>query len=190
MGAAATDDAQRVLALAAAGGDRAALEQLLADNFDFVHAVCRRITANADDALDAAQDALIAVVRGISSYDGRSKFTTWLYRVATNASLMLLRARRRRPETVEMAAEPASSVSGPAERVAARIDVDQALAALPEEYRVVVVLREIHDLEYGEIAEVLDLPVGTVRSRLNRGRAALVSLLGNSEPGSGIGEHR
>jgi RNA polymerase sigma-70 factor (ECF subfamily) len=190
MAVTSTDDPQRALALAAAGGDRAALDRLLADNFDFVHAVCRRVTANPEDALDATQDALIAVVRGIGSYDGRSKFSTWLYRVATNAALMLLRARRRRPQTVELAVEPSAPTSGPAEQVAARLDVDAALASLPEEFRVVIVLREIEDLEYTEIAEVLDVPVGTVRSRLNRGRAALLQLLGNSEPDAGIGEHR
>ena len=91
----AGDDAS--LAAAAAAGDRRALETLLERYADRVHAICRRIVVHPEDALDATQEALIAITRGIGRFDGRSAFTTWLYRVATNAALDELRRRSRRP---------------------------------------------------------------------------------------------
>ena len=175
-----TDDNE--LAALAAGGDRRALEQLLERHADRIHALCRRVIPHREDALDATQEAMIAVARGISRFDGRAAFTTWLYRVATNAALDELRRKRRRPEPTDPALidEPARG-SALEDRVGARLDVDAALAALPEEFRVAVVLRDLCDLDYAEIAEVLDIPPGTVRSRIARGRAALLELLGNHE---------
>ena len=174
-------DPLRDTALRAAQGDRPALERLLGESFDLVYSVCHRMFQQREDALDVTQDALIAVTRGIASFDGRSRYTTWLYRVATNAALMELRKRRRRPvldgpPTID----PAAGATGPESQVMAASEAAQVLAGLPEEYRIVLVLREIEDLEYGEIAEILDVPVGTVRSRLNRARAAALQILGNS----------
>jgi RNA polymerase sigma-70 factor (ECF subfamily) len=174
------DDA--TLAAAAAAGDRRALEVLLDRHVDHVHAVCRRVLLHREDALDATQEALLAIARGISRFDGRSKFTTWMYRVATNAALDELRRRRRRPTPVEELPEPAVPPHGIEDPVDARLDVDAALARAPEEFRVAVVLRDLCDLDYAEIAEVLDIPPGTVRSRIARGRAALTELLGNRVP--------
>jgi RNA polymerase sigma-70 factor (ECF subfamily) len=178
------DDA--ALARAAARGDRRSLETLLTRHADRVHAVCRRIVAHPEDALDAAQEAMIAIARGIARFDGRSAFTTWMYRVATNAALDELRRRKRRPVAVENAgsevalAEPAVDAL-----VSDRVDVDAALAALPVEFRAAVVLRDLCDLDYAEIADVLDIPPGTVRSRIARGRALLASALGNPEAPTG-----
>jgi RNA polymerase sigma-70 factor (ECF subfamily) len=143
-----------------------------------VHAICRRVVPHPEDALDATQNALIAVARGIGRFDGRSAFTTWLYRVAMNAALDELRRRARRPipvETLPEAVTPTAATDG----VEARVDLDAALGAVPVDYRVAVVLRDLCDLDYAEIAVVLDLPVGTVRSRISRGRAALAAILGN-----------
>jgi RNA polymerase sigma-70 factor, ECF subfamily len=178
-GGEASDEA---LAAAANAGDRGALEMLLARHLDRVHAICRRVTGHPEDALDAAQEALIAVTRGLHRYDGRSLFTTWLYRVATNAALDELRRRKRRPEPAEFVEDRpvgrAGSGSAPVESaVAARLDVDAALARLSPEFRAAVVLRDLCDLDYAEIAEVLDVPVGTVRSRIARGRAAIADQL-------------
>ncbi len=193
------------LAAAAAGGDRHALELLLDRHADRVHAVCRRIVLNPEDALDATQEAMIAIARGIGRFDGRSRFTTWIYRVATNAALDELRRQRRRPMTGiadDIASDdgPAGRQSGeraaagrvsrpaasdPMEQVEARLDVDAALEAVPEEFRTAVVLRDLADLDYAEIAEALAVPVGTVKSRVNRGRAALRVALGNPEAVSG-----
>jgi len=180
----AEDDA--TLALAAAAGDRAALELLLDRHADLVHAVCRRIVGNPDDALDATQEALIAVARGISRFDGRSRLTTWLYRIATNAALDELRRRTRRPVPYETLPEAGLAAAGRAapdtDAVDARLTIDDALAQLPDEFRVAVVLRDLCDLDYAEIAAVLELPPGTVRSRISRGRTALAAVLGNPAP--------
>ena len=180
-GAGASDEA---LAAAANAGDRGALETLIARHVDRVHAICRRVTGHPEDALDATQEALIAVTRGLHRYDGRSLFTTWLYRVATNAALDELRRRKRRPEPAQLTEDrqPATGVgsaaSAPVESVvAARLDVDAALAGLSPEFRAAVVLRDLCDLDYAEIAEVLDVPIGTVRSRIARGRAAIAQQL-------------
>jgi len=177
----AEDDA--TLASAAGAGDRRALELLLDRHADRIHAVCRRVLANPEDALDATQEALIAIARGIGRFDGRSAFTTWMYRVATNAALDEGRRRSRRPTPVETLPEAPPAAETPLEtRVDARLDVDAALARLPEEFRVAVVLRDLCDLDYAEIAEALDVPPGTVRSRIARGRAALAAALGNHGP--------
>jgi len=178
-GGEASDEA---LAAAANAGDRGALEVLLARHFDRVHAICRRVTGHPEDALDATQEALIAVTRGLHRYDGRSLFTTWLYRVATNAALDELRRRKRRPEPAELVEDRplrgAAGAAAPVESaVAARLDVDAALAGLSPEFRAAVVLRDLCDLDYAEIADVLEVPIGTVRSRIARGRAAIADQL-------------
>jgi RNA polymerase sigma-70 factor (ECF subfamily) len=173
-----TDDDD--LAARAARGDRAALETLLARHVDRIHAVCRRVLGNDDDALDATQDALIAVVRGIARFDGRARFTTWLYRVATNAALDETRRRARRPIPTVVDADTLTS-RDPTSAVDARLTVDAALATLPVAARTAVVLRDLAGLEYAEIAEVLDVPIGTVRSRIARGRAAVAEHLGNPD---------
>jgi RNA polymerase sigma-70 factor (ECF subfamily) len=180
----------RLVALAA-HGDSDALEVLLERHYDRLHGICRRILGNDPDAEDATQEALIAIVRGLAGYDGRSSFSTWAYRVATNAALDELRRRRRRPapglsETPDAATSAdrftARFLAGepwidPADTVSARLDVDAALQQIPEDQRAAVVLRDLLDLDYAQIADVLSIPVGTVRSRIARGRAAIASLL-------------
>jgi RNA polymerase sigma-70 factor (ECF subfamily) len=138
--------------------------------------VCRRIVGNEADADDATQEALLAVVRGLDRFVGRSQFGTWVYRVAVNACLDELRRRRRRPAPAQPSEVP-ERVAGDAPAldtaVAARLDIDVALAALPTNYRAAVVLRDLAGLDYEEISRVLDVPIGTVRSRIARGRATL-----------------
>ena len=176
----ASGPADDALALSARAGDRDALEHLLHDHADRIHAVCRRIVGNPDDALDATQEAMIAVARGITRFDGNSRISTWIYRVATNAALDELRRQRRRPVPAEadVTSDPRSDAT-PA--VDARLDVDAALATLPEDFRVAVVLRDLCDLDYAEIADALGIPPGTVRSRIARGRALLARRLGAAE---------
>lgn len=189
------------LVTAARSGDRAALDRLLRAHQSRIHAVCRRITGNDADALDATQDALIAIVRGLPRFDGRSRFSTWAYRIATNTCLDELRRRKRRPE-LGAAEDLGGSGVGPGngaatngalatgdigDDVADRMAVDAALARLSPEFRAAVVLRDLCQLDYSEIAEVLEVPVGTVRSRIARGRGQLADLLhptngGNSTP--------
>ena len=169
------------LALAAADGDRDALEALLDRHVDRVHSLCRRLISDPDDALDATQEAMIAVTRGITRFDGRARFTTWLYRVVTNAAIDERRRRARRPRPVEVLPDTGSATHDLVAGVADRIDVDDALERLPEEFRVAVVLRDLCDVDYAQIADVLSVPPGTVRSRIARGRAELARILGNPD---------
>jgi RNA polymerase sigma-70 factor, ECF subfamily len=163
-------------------GDQNAVDSLLRQHYDTVRAVCHRIVINSDDADDATQMALIAIVRALPSFDGRSKFSTWVYRIATNAALDEVRRIRRR--AIPHSDETFSSlpVNDDSAAVDAQLAVSAALSKVPEEFRVVLVLRHIADLEYDEIAVILDIPVGTVRSRLSRGRTQLSELLGNPDP--------
>ena len=172
-------------------GDERALDELLARHYDRVYALCRRITGDDHDALDAAQDALIAIVRGLPRYDGRAAFSTWAYRVTTNACLDELRRRRRRATPTSFSdgehdpddAEPGAPAFD--ESAIDRMSIDAALAELSPEFRAAVVLRDQLGLDYAEIAEVLDLPAGTVRSRISRGRRSLATILGRNPAGAG-----
>jgi RNA polymerase sigma-70 factor (ECF subfamily) len=178
------DDA---LVRAAQAGDRAALDALLRRHHDRILSVCRRLAGNEADALDATQDALVAIVRGLPRFDGRSKFTTWSHRVASHACIDELRRRGRRPivglpEDHDGTARGSANASAGIELLPDRLAVDAALARLPEEFRVAVVLRDLCDLEYADIAEELGIPAGTVRSRIARGRSLLAALLTEGNP--------
>lgn len=181
------DDEARLVE-AARTGDRRALDRLLRLHQPQIHAVCRRITGNDADALDATQDALIAIVRGLPRFDGRSKFSTWAYRIATNACLDELRRRKRRPlvglpEHDGTTVEPADAgTPDPGEVIGDRDELDAALAQLAPDFRAAVVLRDLCQLDYAEIAEVLEIPAGTVRSRIARGRGQLADLLRGNQP--------
>jgi RNA polymerase sigma-70 factor (ECF subfamily) len=172
---------------AAQGGDRAALDALLRRHYDRIHAICRRLAGNAADADDATQEALLALVRGLPKFDGRAKFTTWLYRVTTNACLDELRRRGRRPVPTDDELGAAQPATGPAvdASVASRMEIDAALSTLTPEFRAPIVLRDLCQLDYAEIADALDVPPGTVRSRIARGRAALARHLAGNQEGNG-----
>jgi RNA polymerase sigma-70 factor (ECF subfamily) len=170
------------LVAAAQGGDRFALDQLLRRHYDRIHAVCRRIAGGTRDADDACQEALIKIVRNLPRFDGRSSFGTWAYRIATNASLDELRKRQRRPSLHAVDDEHRPETVDPdadayTERFPDRLVLDDALDRLSEDLRTAVVLRDVADLDYAEIAEVLEVPVGTVKSRISRGRSALAAEL-------------
>ena len=166
----------------------APLEQLLRDNYSMMRAVCWRILSNESDADDATQNAMMAIVKNFSSFDERSAFSTWAYRIATNAALDELRRRRRRPltllrqdngETPDIADQRSEDQFS---HIDAHDELSSALALIPEEYRVALVLRDVADLDYEEISHILDVPIGTVRSRIARGRGRLAGILGNENP--------
>ena len=143
----------------------------------FLYTVAYRLTGNSDDAQDLVQEVLLKVRKGLETYKPGS-LEGWLSRITTNTFLDETRRRRRRP--VDLLPDDADRVlpAGPAADVALAAevlpdDVQQALARLPEEYRVAVVLCDVVGLSYQEIGESLDVPVGTVRSRIHRGRALL-----------------
>jgi RNA polymerase sigma-70 factor (ECF subfamily) len=160
------DDAS--LVRLAAVGDRDALDVLLTRHLDRVHAICRRIVGNREDALDATQAALIDVARATAHVDESATFATGLHRAATNAAIEEL-ARRDRAGATPPTAGPDPEGD--------RIDADRALEGIPAELRAPVVLRDQCDLDDARIAEVLQLPRGTVRSLVARGRAAAAARL-------------
>jgi RNA polymerase sigma-70 factor (ECF subfamily) len=182
------DDA--ALVAAAKAGDRDALDRLLRNHYDRVFAVCRHLLGNHADAADAAQNAMISAVRGLARFDGNAAFGTWIYRIATNAALDELRRRSRRPLLVDQrASDGGDSLTERAVDTNAteaygtiedRMVVGPALQTIRDDYRAAVVLRDVADLDYAEIADVLGIPPGTVRSRIARGRAALAGAIGTS----------
>jgi len=151
-------------------GDSVATDALLRMHYESVRTVCHRIVVNKADAEDATQHALIS---------------TWVYRIAMNAALDEVRRIRRRPTPTDIDATFVLPVADATGAVDAQMDVAQALALLPEEYRTTLVLRHVADLDYEEIAEIQGVPVGTVRSRLARGRTQLANILGNQDTSTG-----
>ncbi len=165
-------------------GDTVALEELLRRHHSRIHAVCLRILGHRSDADDAAQNALVSIARNVGTFDGRSSFSTWAYRIATNAALDEIRRRRRRPRPMSDVDTILERLDDPRaehdhEVLENRELIERALASLPEEYRVAVVLRDVADLDYEQIATILEIPIGTVRSRIARGRAKLANSFGN-----------
>ena len=137
----------RALVAQAQAGERAALDELIRRHYDRIYAICRRIAGNDADAADATQEALMAIVRGLAKFDNRAAFSTWSYRVATNACLDELRRRKRRPTPALVDehdgwADRNVEDRGPAfdEQIAVRDEVQTALNQLPEEFRAPVVL--------------------------------------------------
>ena len=167
-------------------GEEAAFEELIKLHQKAVYAVCWRICRNEEDAMDAAQETFLAAWRGLGKFRGEAAFSTWLTRLATNASLDLLRKKKRSGQEVSLedaeegGAQPVSEEELPQEQVERqeRVEaVQQALLTLSDEHREVLVLREMRQLSYEEIADALDISVGTVRSRISRGREKLREVL-------------
>ena len=179
---------------AANGGDVAALEVLLERHHDRLRAVCARVVGSGADADDATQMALISIVKNLEKFDGRARFTTWSYRIATNAAIDELRRRQRRAAaTIDDDEAPLHLVTpgDVAEASVANVEISAALEQLPEDFRIPVILRDLAGLDYEQIGEILDLPPGTVRSRIARGRGKLADLIGpiedgNQMPGSAV----
>ncbi len=162
------------------------LDLLLREHYSMIRSICRRILLNDSDADDATQNAMIAIVRGYDSFDGRSAFSTWVYRIATNAALDERRRRNRRPlslfSTDGQQVDIADTRSDDQQMTIEATDyLTQGLAQIPEEFRVALVLRDVADLDYEEISQLLGIPIGTVRSRIARGRGRLADILGNLE---------
>ena len=165
---------------------------MLRRHHDQIHAICRRLAGNDADGQDATQEALIAIVRGLPRFHGKAKFSTWAYRVATNAALDELRRRSRRPIPTLAEADDRRAGAPTADdpdAVAVRLDLDAALAQLPEEFRAPVVLRDVAGCDYAEIGSILQIPPGTVRSRIARGRARLAEVVRANDGNHNDGNH-
>jgi len=168
-----------------AAGDPSAFEDVYARYSGLVFALCQRLSGDPDRALDLAQEVFLRVDRHLGRFHGRSSLKTWIYRVTVNHCRSALA--RRRPEVslesglLERGHEPTTSDPGP-EQLALGSQLqdrlERALSRIPQPFREAVVLRDIEGLTYDEIAEVLAVPRGTVRSRIARGREALRAALG------------
>ena len=177
----------------ARGGDREAFGELVEQYRDNVYRLAYRMCGNAYDADEAAQEAFVAAWRALPNFRGDAKFSTWLYRLTTNAAIDVMRREKRHQsagdgEMIEVA-DDADSPQETVERTEQQEAVQEALATLSEEYREVLLLRYMEELDYAEIAEVLQLPSGTVKSRINRAKAALKTALlksGNIFGGSSV----
>jgi RNA polymerase sigma factor (sigma-70 family) len=152
-------------------------EEVARSHGRFLYTVAYRLTGNREDAEDLVQEVLLRVRRGLETYQPGS-LEGWLSRIATNAFLDDVRRRKRRPEDL-LPEDPdwvLPPTAGADEALAAEVlpdDVQAALGCLPEDFRAAVVLCDVVGLSYHEIGETLQVPVGTVRSRIHRGRAML-----------------
>jgi RNA polymerase sigma-70 factor (ECF subfamily) len=179
-------------------GDAGAFTTLMERHQQRVYAVCVRVLGNREDAADAVQDAFLSALRKLGQFRGDALFTTWLHRVAVNACYDILRKRARQP-LLHLAEDPDGPareegipIPDHADAVAGTRDAAAALALVPEEFRVALVLADVQDMAYEEIARVLDVPIGTVKSRVHRGRLALARAMGidarEPKPASGPSE--
>ncbi len=170
-------------------GDVNAFERLVTEYEKAVYAIALRMTNNAEDAADMTQEAFIKAYNSLQAFRGDSKFSVWLFRIATNVCLDFLRSRSRK-QTVSLSVEDdegeetqldiADESQSPElllERGLTRDAVRRGLASLQPEYRQILLLREIQGLSYEEIAETLRLEVGTVKSRIFRARKKLCNFL-------------
>lgn len=166
-------------------GDNNAFGELVEAYQDRVYNLALRMSGNADDAFDLAQEAFFRAWRGLAGFHFESAFSTWLFRLTSNVCLDWLRAKKRRPtvslttlddEGEEVQMEIRDPGKSPEELLLAAEDrkaLLKALNELPVEYREILTLRAINDLSYEEIGRILDLREGTVKSRLSRARLAL-----------------
>lgn len=167
-------------------GDETAFAELVEKHQGRVYQHASRLMGNAQDAEEVLQDTFLQVFRNLHRFEERSRFSTWVYRIATNEALMRLRRVGRRREVsledlpgtaLEQAGESVQALArSPADRVMdreVREVLQRALSELPEEYRVVFVLRDVDELTNAEAAEILGLTVAAVKSRLHRARLFL-----------------
>ncbi len=170
-------------------GDAQAFDRLVSLTFQNVYNTAYRMVNNANDASDATQEAFIRAFKSIKSYRRDASFSTWLYRIVVNVCLDIIRRKRRDPASasdLESDTDLPTGIGSPdrppmpeqmAETRERQAVVHAAIGKLSEEHRTVLVLFDIQGLTYDEISETLGIPVGTVKSRLNRARMALKTLL-------------
>jgi RNA polymerase sigma-70 factor (ECF subfamily) len=168
------------------GGDLSAFEELVVKYQDRIYNLCRYTLGNDRDADDAAQDTFIKSYRGLKDFKPKKPFYTWLYRIAVNTCLDYRRKsasesfhQSRLPDAAVLSAFPASEPSPEKlyELKETGKTLELALAKLPRKLRTVIILREIEQLTYEEIAEIMNSSMGTVKSRISRAREMLRDLL-------------
>lgn len=173
-------------------GDPKALGELLTSFQRRMYTICNRMLGSVEDASDATQDALLKVISGLDSYTGKAKFSTWVYRITLNTCYDRMRADKKHRHAPISAAiqEAENEANSPSEarhrepsglvhvqQHEAREHLQRALGMLDKDSRAVLVLRDVQDLDYQQVADVLEVPVGTVKSRLYRARNELRGIL-------------
>jgi RNA polymerase sigma-70 factor, ECF subfamily len=171
------DDSDAELVRRFLEGDKAAFGELTRRHERRVYNLAYRMLGNPEEARDATQETFLSCFRNLRKFRGDAAFSTWLHRIAVNTCYDSL---RKRGAASTFGVEPPRSLAAPdpVDQVVASVDVQQALLAVPPEFRAVLVLHEIQDLPVDRIAEAMQIPVGTVKSRLHRGRLALARALG------------
>lgn len=166
-------------------GDQSAFEYVVVFYQDKIYQHCYRMLGNAHEAEDLAQEAFIRAYINIHSFDDRRKFSTWLYRITTN--LTIDRIRKRKPdyyldaeikgtEGLDMYSQLTSNDRSPGEEVENRElqrYIHNEISRLPPKYRGIIILRYLEEFSLQEISDALDIPLGTVKTRIHRGREAL-----------------
>ncbi|HEX6302315.1 MAG TPA: sigma-70 family RNA polymerase sigma factor [Acidimicrobiia bacterium] len=162
-------------------GDHDAFNQIMRNHEDRVFSVCLRIVGEREQALDATQETFLTAFRKAGQFKGDSALGTWIYRIAVNTCYDQLRKqKRRRADPIPDHLEPADHAAEDAvESAGLRPEIQRALARIPEDFRVAVVLSDIEGMGLPDIAALLGAPVGTVKSRVFRGRRLLARELGN-----------
>jgi RNA polymerase sigma-70 factor (ECF subfamily) len=171
-------------------GDDEAFATLVSRHTDLVYTIALRVVGDEDEADDVAQETFVRAYRALGRFRGDSKFSSWLYRIAVNRGLTHLKRRKRRAVTVDFVAEPyveaqaaMADTSTDPERFVLdqefRLRVRDAVKTLPPRYRAVVTLFYLEERSYREVADVLGIPMGTLKTHLHRARALLKNVLTN-----------
>lgn len=165
-------------------GDGRAFSMLIENHERFVFNVVYRIIGNAEDARDVSQEAFIKAFKNFESYDESSAFSTWLYRIAVNTAIDYIRKRKKENsisfEDYIVDEKNQKGDSGIEEKVISKEGVKNIISAvnmLDDEFKTVIVLRDMEGMDYKEISDITGLPLGTVKSRLSRGRGKLRQMI-------------
>ena len=166
-------------------GDVQAFEELMQSHESRIYAIALRMMGNREDAQDCAQEAMVRIYRAMGSFKGQSALATWIYRITMNTCLDELRRRKARKVTsldslVDNGWSPTDTGDTPEEhglRVEKQNALNQAIQSLPDDMRAAIILRDVKGYSYDEIASILDANVGTIKSRISRGRDKLREIL-------------
>ena len=166
-------------------GDVQAFEELMQSHESRIYAIALRMMGNREDAQDCAQEAMVRIYRAMSSFKSQSALATWIYRITMNTCLDELRRRKARKVTsldslVDNGWSPTDTGDTPEEhglRVEKQNALNQAIQSLPDDMRAAIILRDVKGYSYDEIASILDANVGTIKSRISRGREKLREIL-------------
>lgn len=179
-------DQNRLIELAS-GGDGYAFEELITPYEKMMYSLALRMSGNAEDAKDCLQDAMLRIYKALPNFKGESAFSTWAYRIVANTCLDKHRRKKvRKAESLDALSEAGWNApdkkQGPVEESEneyLKKVLGNALTTLPEDIRVAVVMRDVEGFSYEEISDVLSINIGTVKSRISRGREKLRGILGS-----------